>query len=112
MTAPGEKDSAQPVLVRTMCPSPEGARNLARDIVRARLASAAHVSKRKSFYWWEDVFHEQAEWELICVTRHGRFGEIKEMIHAAHPYDLPELIVIPIAETSGPYSEWILQYTG
>ena len=95
-----------------MCPTPESARDLASTVVHAKLASAAHVSERKSFYWWEEVLNERAEWELICVTRSDRFAEISRVINAEHPYELPELIMIPISETSDAYNEWIKKYTG
>ena len=109
MGKPDEAD--EPVLIRTMCPTEEVARTLAREITKARLASAAHTCQRRSFYWWEEQLHECEEWELRLVTRRGRIEEIEEIVEAGHPYELPELIAVPVLYSSDAYAAWIGHYT-
>lgn len=101
------------VIVLTTVPD-DGAlgRELARALVQERLAACVSLLPvMQSTYRWEDQVAEDTERQVIIKTRSGHIEAIKERLRALHSYDLPELLVLPVAEGSSAYLDWIAAST-
>lgn len=100
------------VIVLTTTSNPEDAARIARELVEKRLAACVNVSDRvRSFYRWEGKVAEEFEQLLVIKTTHARLAEMRDLLFSLHPYDVPEFIVLPIAEMSQAYGEWLLTST-
>lgn len=103
---------AAAVIVLTTTSSSNDAARIARELVDQRLAACVNVAENvRSFYRWEGKIAEEAEQLLVIKTTRERVDELREHLLSIHPYDVPELIVIPIAEMSAAYGEWLFSST-
>lgn len=99
----------KPVIVLTTTGADFDARALARELVEARVAACVNVVERiQSIYRWEGRVTDDAEQLLIVKTSDERVAALREELFKRHPYDVPEFVVIPIAETSDAYGAWVL----
>lgn len=88
-------------------PADTAAEPFARALVEARLAACVHVlAVGRSFYRWQGAVEEAAERQLVIKTTRARVAEVQASLVAAHPYDLPELLVCD-AEGSRAYAAWL-----
>jgi periplasmic divalent cation tolerance protein len=98
------------LIALTTCPSPEVAERLANALVAERLAACVNrLPGVTSTYIWEGRVQNEAEILLIIKTTAGRFEVLKERLAAVHPYELPELVAIPVCAGSERYIEWVRQ---
>lgn len=103
---------SQPLLVFTTYPDEAGARALARALVRERLAACVNLLPRMhSIYTWEGEEEEGEEHLLLIKTQAARYPALEAAIRARHPYELPEIIAIPITGGLPPYLNWIDETT-
>jgi periplasmic divalent cation tolerance protein len=92
----------------TMAPDRETAATLARTLVNERLAACVNVVPgAESFYRWEGRIQEDAEVLLIIKTQEARTEALASRIKALHPYDLPEVLVLPAIGGSTAYLQWV-----
>ena len=91
------------IVVFTTCGSEEEARKLA-----ACVNITAPVT---SVYRWEGSVKEAREWMLIIKSRRERFEELRVMLEAAHSYELPEVLALPVVEGSPNYLTWMEEET-
>lgn len=97
------------VVVLTTVGSDFDARSLARTLVELRLAACVNIIDRvRSVYRWEGSVAEDAEQLLVIKTAEDRIAPLREELSRRHPYDVPEFVVLPIAETSESYGAWLL----
>lgn len=86
----------------------EDAQAISRAVVEKRLAACAQViGPMTSTYWWEGKVEEEEEWLCILKTRKVLYGDLEEAIRKIHPYDVPEIVAVPIVAGSQPYLEWL-----
>ena len=99
--------------VLTNLPDSGSAFNLAREVVRLRLAACANVlAPATSFYRWEGKLEEAAEHPVLMKTTRERYPELEAAIRKAHPYTLPEIIAWPIETGLPGYLDWVAQESG
>ena len=89
--------------------SDEQAETIARALVERRLAACVNiVAPINSLYVWQGETHDDQEVLLIVKTRAGLFeGELIPAVKAAHPYDVPEIIALPVLLGDQDYLDWI-----
>ena len=88
--------------------SDEEAKRVARQLVKERLAACANVlAPCHSIYRWQGKVQEAAEVPVIFKTRADTARALIERIGALHSYDVPAVVVWPIDNALGPYSEWV-----
>ena len=88
------------------------ARDLASSLVEARVAACVQVlGPIHSVYRWNDEIENAAEWLLLVKTTDGSFEELREVIVAAHPYEVPEIVAVPIESGLADYLSWIIAST-
>jgi len=99
-----------PVLVLSTVGKREDAEKIAQALVGERLAACVNVVPGLlSVYRWKDAVEREDELLLLIKTRAERVEEMGARLRALHPYELPEMIVLPIAGGHGPYLDWIAQ---
>lgn len=81
---------------------------MARGLVERRLAACVTVSAlARSFYWWEGKVAEDEEVVLMIKTKQELYSQMEKRIRELHPYDLPEIIAVPLVKGYQKYLDWI-----
>ncbi len=105
-------ESSKFMVVLSTVPSPEVGKDIARDLVQRRLAACVNVIPGLvSIYEWEGSLEEDSEALLIIKTTGESVDSLTSVLMARHPYDVPEVIAIPISKGSSKYLDWVLSST-
>ena len=81
---------------------------LGRLIVERRLAACVQISSVViSIYRWRGKIVTGREWVLLAKTTERRYGDLEKAIREHHPFELPEIIAIPIARGEEKYLNWL-----
>jgi periplasmic divalent cation tolerance protein len=96
------------LLVLTNLPDAEAARALAEHLVSARLAACVNVlAPCHSVYHWQGKMESAPEVPLLIKTTSNRYAELEAAIRARHPYELPEIVAVPMSRGLPAYLSWI-----
>jgi periplasmic divalent cation tolerance protein len=96
----------------TTLPDAESARRLSAALVENGLAACVNVlAPCHSVYRWQGKVETADETPLFIKTRIERYAEVETMIRARHPYELPEIIALPLAEGLPAYLDWVRKET-
>jgi len=96
------------LLVLVTAPSAEVAAGLARALVEARLAACGNVVPGlRSIYRWEGKVEDEAEALLLLKTTRDRFEALREEVLRRHPYQVPEVVAVPLETGSASYLDWV-----
>jgi periplasmic divalent cation tolerance protein len=99
-------------VVLVSCPSAEKAAEIARVLVEERLAACATILPSvRSIYRWEGKVQEDAEALLLAKTEVRRFEDLRQRVLALHPYEVPEVLALPVEAAHRPYLDWIAEST-
>ena len=94
--------------VSTTLPDEATARQFGRRLVEERLAACAQiVGPIWSTYWWESRVQEASEWYCHLKTTSAVSAELSRRIRELHPYEVPEVIILPLKEGDASYFKWI-----
>ena len=100
------------VLLFCTCPDADVAQRIAHALVGERLAACVNiVPGLRSVYRWKGKIQDDAECQLLIKTRESHIGAVTESIHRLHPYELPEVIAVPVVAGLAPYLDWIRDNT-
>jgi periplasmic divalent cation tolerance protein len=100
------------VLVLTTVPVDDRGDNLATALVAERLAACVNIgTPMTSVYWWRGVLTHDTERQLVIKTTVDRVAAVKARLIEQHAYELPEILVLAVAEGSEPYLDWIRNET-
>jgi periplasmic divalent cation tolerance protein len=96
------------LVVLVTAPTVEGATELARALVEERLAACGNVLPGvRSVYRWQGTVQEETEALLLLKTTRGRFDALRDRVTELHPYDVPEVLALPVEAGSAPYLAWL-----
>ncbi|MBN2244682.1 MAG: divalent-cation tolerance protein CutA [Candidatus Aminicenantes bacterium] len=96
------------VLVITTVPDEKTGDKIAQQLVESRLAACASISSPiRSFYWWKNKITQDKEVMLFIKTRTALYSTLEEKIKQSHPYQVPEIISLPIIQGLQSYLQWI-----
>ena len=99
-------------LLYCTCPDTETAQRIARALVEQKLAACVNiVPDLRSIYRWKGEVQDEAEFLLLIKTRESRVSELTKCIRSLHPYELPEVIAVPVVAGLAPYFDWIRDNT-
>ena len=95
-------------IVLCTCPDRVCAERIASALLERRLAACVNVLPGvMSRFWWNGKVDGADEHLLLVKTRVDAFQQIQETITSLHPYELPEVLAVPIADALAPYLRWI-----
>ena len=96
------------IQVSTTTDKREDAERISKAIVENRLAACVQISGPvKSIYWWKDNIEENEEWLIAIKTRKDLYPRLEQAIRNFHPYEVPEIIAVPVNAGSKEYLDWI-----
>jgi len=96
------------VVVLSTAGSEAEASDIARALVERHLAACVNVVPGvTSIYRWQGTVQTDTEWLLIVKTRRERFEEVRAAIHEHHAYEVPEIVMLDIADGDAAYLGWI-----
>ena len=86
----------------------EDAERIGRALVEGGLAACVNVVPAvTSIYKWKGKLEREEERLLLIKTRADRFEALREALVALHPYEVPEVLALPIIAAHAPYLEWL-----
>jgi len=89
------------------------ARSLAASMLDNRLAACVQIdSPVQSHYRWEGENHVDTEYRLVIKTVASGAEKLVSWLSENHPYDEPQIVVIPVVETTPGYARWVVEQTG
>ena len=102
--------SSDHCVVLNTCPDAASAENIARTLLERKLAACINILPGvKSFYTWKGVCESGEEHLLLIKTLVSAYPALEQAILELHPYELPEIIAVPIAAGLPGYLTWITQ---
>jgi periplasmic divalent cation tolerance protein len=100
------------LLVLTNLPDRAAAERLAGELIEKRLAACVNIlAPCRSVYRWKDALQHDEEHPVLIKTSADRYAELEAAIRAGHPYELPEIIAVPIERGLPAYLDWIAAET-
>jgi periplasmic divalent cation tolerance protein len=96
------------LLVITNLPDAASAEKLARQLIEARAAACVNqLATCSSTYRWKDKIEISTEVPLLIKTTRAAYPSLEKLIRKAHPYELPEIIAVPVTAGLPAYLDWV-----
>lgn len=94
--------------IRTAVDSEEAALELAHQLIELRVAACVQVvGPMLSVYRWRGQLEQAQEWICLIKTLESAYARVEAAIERAHPYDVPEIIAVPVTRGLAAYSTWV-----
>ncbi|MCL0067643.1 divalent-cation tolerance protein CutA [Peptococcaceae bacterium] len=101
------------IQVFTTTEKEEDAKKIAKTIVEERLAACVQIlGPITSTYWWEESIETSKEWLLFIKSKKSMYEELEKAIKSIHPYQVPEIIAVPVTAGSKDYLGWLKKELG
>ena len=102
----------QTLLVFTNLPDRAAAERLADQLVGQRLAACVNIlAPCRSVYRWKGAVQHDEEHPMLIKTTAERYAELENALRAGHPYELPEIIAVPVGKGLPAYLDWVAAET-
>jgi periplasmic divalent cation tolerance protein len=99
-------------LLYCTCPDADTAQRIARAVVESGQAACVNIIPGlRSVYRWQGTLQEDSEYLLLIKTQAARLVSLTESILSLHPYELPEVIAVPVVAGHAPYLDWVRDST-
>lgn len=100
------------IAVLTNCPDAETAEHIANAVVAQRLAACVNILPPcRSLYHWEGKVEQAVEVPLLIKTTSACYDALEAAIRALHPYQIPEIVALPVAHGLPAYLQWVADET-
>jgi periplasmic divalent cation tolerance protein len=100
------------LLVLCTCPDRDSALAIATPLVEEGLAACVNIGEPlTSIYLWQGRLEQSRECLLLAKTTVERYRELESTIRERHPYELPEIIAVPVETGLADYLQWVEQCT-
>ena len=100
------------LLVLTNLPDRAAAERLADLVIGRRLAACVNIlAPCRSVYRWKDAVQHDEEHPMLIKTTQARYPALERALRAGHPYELPEIIAVPIERGLAAYLDWVAAET-
>jgi periplasmic divalent cation tolerance protein len=104
---------SQPLVVYCTCPDQAVAERIAEAVVVERLAACANIVPGLiSIYRWQGQVRRDSELLLILKTREVVYSLLETRIRELHPYEVPEIVALPVQAGAAEYLGWLADNTG
>ena len=102
----------KPILVFCTVPDTTTAECLAKALIDEKLVACVNCgTPSRSFYRWNGKVEEASEMTLTIKTVDARYDAVESLIRSMHPYELPEILAVPVLCGLTPYLEWLARET-
>jgi periplasmic divalent cation tolerance protein len=102
----------KPLLVLTHLPDRESAESLARTLVERRLAACVNILPPcRSVYRWNGTVEATDETPVLIKTTEARYAALEAAIRERHPYELPDVVALPVTAGLPAYLAWVAAET-
>jgi periplasmic divalent cation tolerance protein len=102
----------QTLLVFTNLPDRAVAERLADQLVAQRLAACVNIlAPCRSVYRWKGEVQHDEEHPMLIKTTAERYAALESALRAGHPYELPEIIAVPVGKGLPAYLDWVAAET-
>jgi periplasmic divalent cation tolerance protein len=96
------------IQIMTTTADRKDAERIAALLVDKKLAGCVQIiGPVTSTYSWKGRVETTEEWQCLVKSRRDLYEEIEKIIKSIHPYEVPEIIALPVIEGSGDYLEWL-----
>jgi uncharacterized protein involved in tolerance to divalent cations len=100
------------IVMQTTCGSRQEAQRIAALLVEQKLAACVQIGGPiESVYTWQGEQQTSEEWLLTIKTLADRFSAVEQAILAAHSYEQPEILALPIVNVTAGYAQWMRDAT-
>jgi periplasmic divalent cation tolerance protein len=100
------------LVVLCTCPDEATATRIATALLAEKLAACVNcVAGIRSMYRWDGQIRDDTEVLLVITTSAARFAALEALLRARHPYEMPEIIALPVVAGAADYLNWIRQAT-
>jgi periplasmic divalent cation tolerance protein len=100
------------LLVLTNLPDRAAAERIAELLIGQRLAACVNIlAPCRSVYRWKGAVQHDEEHPMLIKTTAERYGALEQALRGAHPYELPEIIAVPIERGLPAYLDWVAAET-
>ena len=100
------------LLVLTNCPDEETAKSIALAVIEAQLAACVNILPRvQSIYRWQGAVESATEIPLFIKSTAANYPALEKLIGELHPYEIPEIIALPITQGLPAYLNWVAAET-
>jgi len=101
------------MLILCACPEKNSARKLARIMLEERLAACVQLLPQvESLYRWQGQIEQAEETLLLMKTTKARWPALRDRLAELHPYEVPEIVALDIADGLPAYLKWVADETG
>ncbi len=108
----GDRTGQNVLVVLVTVPTIEEGARIGELAVKSRLAACANIIPSiDSLFWWEGKISRAHEALILFKTFDDRYNALQELITEQHPYEVPEVIAIPVALGSPQYLGWVEKET-
>ena len=104
-------NSSGKIIVVLSTVSPDKSELLAKNLLDSRVVACVNVLPVRSYYRWKGESIDEPEHLLIAKTTKEKTEEVITAIKSLHPYEVPEIIVLPVTDGYLPYLDWVHQET-
>jgi periplasmic divalent cation tolerance protein len=99
-------------VVYMTAPDAAAARTVADALISERLCACVNIYDGvRSVFFWDGAVQDEPEVTMIAKTRRDLFDALLEKVKAVHPYDVPCVICLPIADGNPEFLQWIADET-
>ncbi len=96
------------IVVFITAPDEDTAESIAKALVGEGLAACVNIVRDiRSIYKWQGKLEDESEVLMIAKTSRDRFEDLATRVKDMHPYDVPEIVSVPITQGSDPYIKWL-----
>lgn len=107
----GEAAAARVALVTA--PGVEAAERIVRTLLEERIVACGNiVAGVTSIYRWQGAVEREAEALIVLKTTAAEAPRLLARLPELHPYEVPEILVLPVVDGHGPYLSWLSQNVG
>lgn len=92
--------------------NPDDGLALSRALVEEKLVACVNmISQVRSIYWWKEEVCEEQEVLLVMKTPASLYDSLQSRIRQLHPYEVPEIVALPIVKGLPDYLNWVVDST-
>ena len=96
------------VVVLTTLPTRAKAREISKLLIQKKLVACVNLlGPAQSFFHWQGKLNQTQEYLLVLKTTARCFSRVRTFLEQNHPYQVPEIISLPIKKGNAPYLNWI-----